>query len=1129
MRTLLTPDNGRSGRRAKATLALVSALAALLIALGIGGMGALSRSGFDDSAGFSLIHRAGLAADTGLKADEAMIAALEEGQRRALDAAMDGVISSLWRKVRYQGETLSDFSRADAAKRQAVLQDLLRETGDPVLKNQVSLAADALGAAVTGIGENGEPAYHRLILDLADHLSQPGAGNALRGKLDSLERAAAQEAGHTARADSQALFEQAVNEKRMSRYAEGGAGMARVARALFEELMRVSPGADLSRLFSMLQEVPKDGKALAGVFGMPPREAIPAALDALAADNIAGARLLALARELYDGLKAQHPDIQDFDHSALLLLQADAMEPQSAQLLRDQAERLGAQAWNRHLSPLLSEALAAAAGEARPEDARMIAALSAYVSGEPADAILDSLAGLLIQARDRDTAAMIADYLGSLPAQGAFGTRARLIAALFVFETPKLPLSVQGALKDMGPRERADFRAAVLGALADSAAPLPAAAEQALAASGAQREEQLLHLLLMTGNGWERIFGEEIGTGLRLAVRGNAPRIRAAQEIAVGGGSFLTQTVNSRGKELTLAGALLLADALLLAYLMRSGRDWRFDVKWLLILLIVDFMLVFQILPLGYLLYRALTPQGNLSLSTFGRLFSYGMNRSALINTVVGGLSAMVLGTLIAFPLAWLVGRTNLYGRRFFRRLFVLTYMVPPYVGAMAWLRLLNPNVGNVNVALRALFGLSSAAGPINVYSLAGLVWVLTTFYYPYAFITISRAMEKMDPSLEEASRVSGASPFVTLMKVTLPIMTPSLIAGALLVFVSAASCYGIPSIIGAPGKVHTVTTRIIEYYGRGTQGLNDATGLAVFLMALAIFILYLSDFVIAKKQYITVSGKSTRPNIVDLRAWRVPLTVLVSLFAGLIILLPFTTILTTSLKIDIGKSLLDAGNFTLSQWTSIFSRSETLTSLRNSLIYASVAATVGIAVASTMGSLMQRTRIRGRRLPDFLITLGSGSPSVVIALGLIMSMQGRFGMNIYNTAYILIVAYLIKYMMMGMRTVTSAISQIHVSLEESSQVAGASWLGTMRRVTGPLIFPSIAAGWFLIFIPCFYELSMTTLLYSNSTKTIGFQLYEYWTYTSQPQASAMAFGILIIVILINALLSRLTRGEFSI
>jgi iron(III) transport system permease protein len=128
-----------------------------------------------------------------------------------------------------------------------------------------------------------------------------------------------------------------------------------------------------------------------------------------------------------------------------------------------------------------------------------------------------------------------------------------------------------------------------------------------------------------------------------------------------------------------------------------------------------------------------------------------------------------------------------------------------------------------------------------------------------------------------------------------------------------------------------------------------------------------------------------------------------------------------------------------------------------------------------------------------------------------------------------MIIAYLIKYLMMGMRTVVSAMSQIHISLEESSQISGASWLRTMYRITGRLIFPSIAAGWFLIFIPSFYELSMTTLLYSSNTKTIGFQLYEYWTFTSQPMACAMAFGILMFVVLLNFLLGRLTKGAFSI
>ena len=489
----------------------------------------------------------------------------------------------------------------------------------------------------------------------------------------------------------------------------------------------------------------------------------------------------------------------------------------------------------------------------------------------------------------------------------------------------------------------------------------------------------------------------------------------------------------------------------------------------------------------------------------------------------------MILGTLLAFPLAFLVGRTDLYGKKFFRALFVMTYMVPPYVGAMAWLRLANPNVGTVNQWLRQLFSLGDGPGPLNIYSLPGLIWVLSTFYYPYAFITISRAMEKMDPSLEEASRASGASPLRTVFKVNLPMTLPALISGALLVFVCAASCYGIPSIIGSPGRVHTVTTRIVEYVALGQQRLDDATGMAVLLMAVSLVLLFVSDTVVNRKQYITVSGKSVRPTTVELGKWRLPLTVLVSLFAVVVIGIPFATILNTSFKADVGKSVLAEGNFTLNNWETVFSRTETLNCLKNSLLYGAATATGGILVACVMSYLLQRTKIRGRQIPNFLITLGSGTPSVVIALGLIMTMKGTYGINIYNTAWILIAAYLTKYMMMGMRTVVSAMSQIHVSLEECSQSCGAGWVRTMLRITGPLISPSIAAGWFLIFIPSFYELSMTTLLYSNSTKTIGFQLYEYWTYTSQPQSCAMAFGILLFVMILNWLLNRITKGKFSL
>ena len=558
-------------------------------------------------------------------------------------------------------------------------------------------------------------------------------------------------------------------------------------------------------------------------------------------------------------------------------------------------------------------------------------------------------------------------------------------------------------------------------------------------------------------------------------------------------------------------------------------KKFTFDIKWILIAGIIGFLLVFQVFPLVYLLFRAFFATGHFSLESFARIYSYALNWTCLKNTLFTALLSMVFGVLIAFPLAWLVGRTNLHGRRVFRTLFVMTYMVPPYVGAMAWLRLLNPSVGTLNVFLQKIFGL--AGMPFNIYTTGGLVWVLTTFYYPYAFITISRAMEKMDPSLEEASRISGASPLKTLFTVTIPLMLPSIAAAGLLVFVAAASCYGIPSIIGAPGKIYTVTTRIVDYvYVGSQQGLTDATVLAVFLMLLAMVILYVSNFVIGKKDYITVSGKSVRPAVVDLGRWNLPITILVGAFAFIVVILPFATVFMTSFTVNMGKSLFAAGNMTTKYWGIIFSRKSIIKSFRNSVFSALWAATLGMIVCVIMAYLLKRTNVKGKAVPDFLITVGSGTPSVVIALALIMTMSGRFGINIYNTMAILVVAYImIKYMLMGMRTVVSAISQISPSLEEAAQISGAGWLRRMKDVVLPLTAPSVVAGWFLIFMPCFYELTMSNLLYSDNTKTLGVELYLYQTYHSQQTASALAAAILILVAVLNILMNRLTKGRFSI
>jgi len=697
----------------------------------------------------------------------------------------------------------------------------------------------------------------------------------------------------------------------------------------------------------------------------------------------------------------------------------------------------------------------------------------------------------------------------------------------YTMDSPKIKDSYRKQLLSLSEADKHAYAAAVAGYLSGSEKSLPELAQSLVgSAEGQEANALLLQSIVLSGS---QSPDNELVKNLKKSVRSAQSKMTAAKWASEGTMNHFTSFTVSFGKTLVLLACLLLINVLILLFNCLRTHDWFIDAKWLLILAIVDFLLVFQVLPMIYMLIKAFFPEDSFTLKTFERLYTYNLNLDAMKNTLIVSFFTMLFGTLIAFPLAWLIGRTDLYGKKFFRSLFVITYMVPPYVGAMAWLRLLNPNAGTLNVFLRGLLNLGTEIGPMNIYSTAGLIWVLTCFYYPYAFITISRAMEKMDPSLEEASKISGANPVLTVLKITLPMMLPSLIAGALLVFIGAASAYGIPSIIGAPGKIHTVTTRIVEYLGLGSTGLNDAIGMAVFLMLLSMLILYVSDVFIAKKQFITVSGKSTRPTIVELGRWRLPLTILVSLFSVLVIFIPFLTILETSFKFDLGRSVFAEGNFTFRQWQEIFTRTETLSALRNSIVYGFFAATIGIIVSVAMSYLLQRTQIRGRKIPDFLITLGSSTPSVVIALGLIMTMKGSFGVNIYNTSIIIVVAYLLKYVMMGMRTVVSSMSQIHPSLEECSQISGASWFRTMFKITGPLIFPSIAAGWFLIFIPCFYELSMTTLLYSNQTKTIGYQLYEYWTFHSQPQACAMAFGILLIVIALNFVLNKVTHGEFSI
>ena len=526
----------------------------------------------------------------------------------------------------------------------------------------------------------------------------------------------------------------------------------------------------------------------------------------------------------------------------------------------------------------------------------------------------------------------------------------------------------------------------------------------------------------------------------------------------------------------------------------------RINSKTIVISLSVLLLLYFVIFPMGILLFDSVVKDGAINLENYRNVYSADVNWKALTNTVELSLMVMIASVIITFPLAWLVGRTDMPGKKGFRTLLVSSYMIPPYVGAIAWVQLLNPSVGYLNNIFKFIFGLETA--PFDIYTFWGLAWVLTLFYSPFAFITISRAMEKMDPTLEEAARVSGASPLRTVLDVT---------------------------FVGMPGNIEVMTTRIVTYIYMGDDaGVRDSTALAASLMFIANFLLMGMTWMMGRKDYTTISGKSTRPNIVELGKWKWPAFFAVGLYGSIAVIIPLGSIVLTSFLKSMSKPI-EWSNIGIEPWIPVITSAQYMESVWNSVVYGVIAATIGTLVSLFVAYLAVKTKIKGRSIPDLLVVIGGSTPSIVIALALIITFSGNFGLNMYSTMWIIIVSYLVKYMTMSVRTIAAALSQVHISLEEAALNSGANWLRCCKDIIIPLIAPSVIAGWFLIFMPSFYELTMSLLLYGSDTKTIGVLLYELQTYADTQNASVLSVIILMIVLIGNLILNKLSKGNVGI
>jgi iron(III) transport system permease protein len=498
----------------------------------------------------------------------------------------------------------------------------------------------------------------------------------------------------------------------------------------------------------------------------------------------------------------------------------------------------------------------------------------------------------------------------------------------------------------------------------------------------------------------------------------------------------------------------------------------------------------------------------------------------ALKNTLLVSSAVTILCVLFGVPFAWLLSRTEFPYARRFRSLLCLPYAIPPYIGAIAWIFLANPTTGLINT----LVGFEL----FNIYSFWGLVWVETSFMYTFILLTALASLDRMDSSFEEAARLSGASPLKVFFEITLPLIRPALVSGGVLVFLATAASFGVPTLIGSPGRLYMVTTQIYTYQKMGSlSGMYRSGALAILLLGFAFLLLLLNQWFLRKSQFQTVSGKTSRPSLIDLGKWRTPFFLLTCTFVFLVFVLPFSGVLVSALSHVQGEWGLS--NFTIDNFVRVFTKvNETPRAFTNSLILGLGTATVASILGLVLSYLQNKTKLPGRNWVEILASLPYSAPGSVVAFALILTFsQGFFGVlpSLYNTMWLLGIAYLVKYLSFSIKTMGDGYQQIDDVLAEAARVSGASWIKTMTSIWLPLMKPSLVAAWFLIFMPVLSELTMTIFLTGPGLETIGtliFQMQEY-SDASGGGASVLAVSVVVMVIGINHLVKRLSKGQYGL
>lgn len=531
-------------------------------------------------------------------------------------------------------------------------------------------------------------------------------------------------------------------------------------------------------------------------------------------------------------------------------------------------------------------------------------------------------------------------------------------------------------------------------------------------------------------------------------------------------------------------------------------------------------LLILIVYPSLTLVANSVLADGRLTTQHFLRTFRDRAAYQTLFNSLVVSSAATVCGTALGVVLAWLVTRTDLPARRRWDTILVLPYMIPPFIGAIAWVYLLGP-AGYINQIWMSITG--SGDPLLVIYGPGGIVFALTLYGYPIAYAAMRGVLQQMNPALEEAARISGASPARVLWDIALPVMLPGVLAGAVLMFMSSLANFGIPAVLGFPARYFVLPTKIyttiLNFDMR--YNLQIAAALSMWLVVIAAVLLQLQRVVLRRSRFAVVTGQAAAPHQVALGRWTRPVLAALGLFALVTVALPLGAILVTALTRAYGLPPIPE-NLTLQHFhTMLLGIPKMQRALVNSTVLSAGAATVIVILALGIAYLIARVRVRGGHLIDLLITIPYAVPGTVVALAMILAWLRPVpgvGVRLYNTIWILFIAYLARFLVFGVRTVMAGLAQVHDSLEEAARISGSSGRQAFSDIVLPIIRPAILSGWFLVFIPAMAELTMSVLLYSAGNETLGVVVFGLHEEGKVALSAAAAFVITTLLVVLHLL-----------